>query len=162
MGDALAMSLMKMRGFEPDQFALLHPGGQLGKRLLLTVSDVMRSGDRNPVVRTEDSVRHMLYEITSKLSGAVSVVDESGYLKGLVTDYDIRRVLEEGLDFFSLTIPEIMNSDPVHFWSDDNIANVLTMMEDRSKPILVAPVLDRNSKKAVGFIHLHDLVALGL
>ena len=95
VGDALAMAMMKMRGFQPDHFALLHPGGQLGRRLLLNVEDIMRSGKDNPVVNIKQSVQNMLYEITSKLSGAVSIIDDQGSLLGLVTDYDIRRVLEQ-------------------------------------------------------------------
>ena len=94
VGDALAMVLMKMRDFQPDDFAFNHPGGQLGKRLLLTVGDLMRSGEANPVVRESEDVRFMLAEITRQRAGAISVIDDGRRLLGLVTDYDVRRVLE--------------------------------------------------------------------
>lgn len=161
VGDALAMTLMKLRGFKPDDFALNHPGGQLGKRLLLTVRDVMRAGADNPVIHLETPPRQMLYEITNKRAGAVTVVDEKGRLAGLVTDYDIRRVLESGKDFFSLTVQEIMNPKPECVFDDQNAFFALEMMEKREKPISVLPVLNRQ-EQVVGMVHLHDLVARGL
>src|SRR5207302_10754378 len=85
--DALAMPLMKLRNFQPEDFARFHPGGQLGKRLLLTVRDLMRTGHRNPVVRITASMIDLFSEITEKHLGAVSVVDDTGTLVGLVTDY---------------------------------------------------------------------------
>ena len=162
VGDALAMALMKMRGFKPEHFALFHPGGQLGKRLLMTVSDIMRSGETNPVVNFKDSVRDMLYEITSKRSGAVSVVDDEGGLLGLITDFDVRKVLEKGGDVFSLSITDIMNKNPTYTRSDEKASNVLELMENREKPFMVMPVLDRHTDEVVGMIHIHDLVAKGL
>ena len=162
VGDALAMALMKMRGFQPSHFALLHPGGQLGKRLIMTVADIMRSGENNPVVKVNGTIREMLYEITGKLSGAVSVVDEEGRLIGLVTDHDIRNVLEQGKDLFSLSIAEIMNENPTHISSDAMAIEALDLMENRDVPFMVLPVLEQNSKVVVGIIHLHDLVAQGL
>ncbi|MDH3771201.1 MAG: KpsF/GutQ family sugar-phosphate isomerase, partial [Nitrospirota bacterium] len=96
LGDAIAMALMKLRKFQPDDFALFHPGGQLGKRLLLTVDDCMRKGDANPVIDLSQSIRTMLFEMTSKRAGAVSVIDDQSRLLGIITDFDIRRTLEEG------------------------------------------------------------------
>ena len=162
VGDALAMALMKMRGFQPSHFALLHPGGQLGKRLIMTVADIMRSGENNPVVKVNGTIREMLYEITGKLSGAVSVVDEEGRLIGLVTDHDIRNVLEQGKDLFSLNIADIMNENPTHISSGAMAVEALDLMENRDVPFMVLPVLEQNSKVVVGIIHLHDLVAQGL
>ena len=162
VGDALAMALMKMRGFKPEDFAILHPGGQLGRRLIMTVADIMRSGDANPTVNVEDTVRSMLYEITGKLCGAVSITDGEGRLLGLVTDYDVRRSLEQGKDIFSLGIVDIMNKNPIHICSDEKAVAALGLMEDRETPFLVLPVLDRHSGIVVGMVHLHDLVAKGL
>jgi arabinose-5-phosphate isomerase len=162
VGDALAVALMKMRGFQPEHFALLHPGGQLGKRLTLTVADIMRSGENNPVVKINGTVNDMLYEITGKLSGAVSVVDDSGQLLGLVTDHDIRGVLEQGKDLFSLGIADIMNSNPTYIRSEEMATEALDLMENRETPFMVLPVLDQQSNKVVGIIHLHDLVTQGL
>jgi arabinose-5-phosphate isomerase len=162
VGDALAMALMKMRGFQPSQFALLHPGGQLGKRLTMTVADIMRSGENNPVVKVNGTIREMLYEITGKLSGAVSVADDEGRLIGLVTDHDIRNALEQGKDLFSLSITDVMNENPTHISSDAMAIEALDLMENRDVPFMVLPVLEQSSKVVVGMVHLHDLVAQGL
>lgn len=162
VGDALAMALMKSRDFKPEDFALFHPAGQLGKRLLLVVADIMRSGKDNPVINIKDTVHKMLYEITNKRCGAVSVIDSEGNLLGLVTDYDIRRVLEQGLNLFLLSIQDIMNPNPTYVFSDEKAVKTLNIMESREKPFLVLPVLERSNNKIAGMIHLHDLVAKGL
>ena len=161
-GDALAMALMKLHGFQAENFALVHPGGQLGKRLITTVADIMRSGEKNPVVNVGDTVPNMLYEITRKMTGAVSVVDDKGELLGLVTDRDIRKVLEEGGNLFSLGIADIMNANPVFVRTDSMATEALAVMEDRESPFLVLPVLEQDQENVVGMIHIHDLVALGL
>lgn len=161
VGDALAVVLMKLRDFKSEDFALYHPGGQLGRRLLLTVSDIMRSGEANPIIHVTAGLREMLCQITSKRAGAVSVVDEAENLLGLVTDYDIRRVLEEGGDVLSMTIAEVMNKKPTFVYADDKAIHALEIMEEREKPFLVLPVLNRFDK-VVGMIHLHDLAARGL
>jgi arabinose-5-phosphate isomerase len=161
LGDALAMALMKLRNFQPDDFALFHPGGQLGKRLLLTVGDCMRKGEANPVIDLSQSIRTMLFEMTSKRAGAVTVIDDQHRLLGLITDFDIRRVLEEGQDLFSLKIPEVMNSKPNWVYEDEKAIIALEFMEKREKPISVVPVLDRQ-EKIVGMVHLHDLVSRGI
>lgn len=162
VGDALAMTLMKMSGFQPENYALSHPGGQLGRRLLLRVADIMRSGDNNPTLHLDESVQQMLYEITNKRSGAVSIVDDTGQLLGLVTDHDIRQVLEESRDIFSLKISAIMNETPTYVYSDDKAIIALERMENRDKPFMVLPVLERTKNTVVGMVHLHDLVSAGL
>ena len=161
VGDALAVALMKLRGFRPDDFAINHPGGQLGKRLLLTVGDLMRSGEANPVVHGTRDVRFMLTEMTRQRAGAVSIIDDERRLLGLVTDYDVRRVLEAQKDVFGLTIQDIMNAAPEFVFEDENAYAALEKMEKREKPISVLPVLNRQ-ERVVGMIHLHDLVARGL
>ncbi len=161
LGDAIAMTLMKLRNFQPNDFALYHPGGQLGKRLLLTVGDMMRSGKDNSVISITSDVKSMLCEITSKHAGAVSVVDDTNRLLGFVTDFDIRRALESGRDLFALTIQEIMNPTPSSIYEDEMAIAALELMERRERPISVLPVLSR-TEKVVGMIHLHDLVAKGL
>ncbi len=104
----------------------------------------------------------MLYEISNKRCGAVSVINDQGRLLGLVTDYDVRKRLEEDGDFFSLFITDIMNSNPSYVNSDDKAIRALEVMRGRERPFLVLPVLDRLSSQVVGMIHLHDLVAKGL
>jgi arabinose-5-phosphate isomerase len=162
VGDALAVALMKLRDFRPENFALYHPAGQLGKRLLLTVGDVMRSGAENPVIHVQSTTRDMLLEMTSKRVGATSVVDDAGSLLGLVTDYDVRRVLEQAQDLFSMKIVDVMNRAPSYTFSDEKAVAALELMENREKPFLLLPVLNRETRKVVGMIHLHDLFARGL
>ncbi len=161
VGDALAVTLMKLRGFRSDDFAVNHPGGQLGKRLLLTVGDLMRSGEDNPVVHVAKDVRFMLTEMTRQRAGAVSIIEDEHRLLGLVTDYDVRRVLEAQKDVFALAIQDIMNAAPEFVYEDDNAYAALEKMEKRTKPISVLPVLNRETQ-VVGMIHLHDLIARGL
>ena len=161
VGDAIAMALMKLRGFKSEDFALFHPGGQLGRRLLLKVGDIMRKGTANPTVVVGAAMHDMFCEMTAKRAGAVSVVDETGGFLGLVTDYDIRKVLEQGRNILDMTIPDLMNKTPTHVAPDMKAIDALELMEKRDKPFVVLPVLDAH-RKAVGMIHLHDLVALGL
>jgi len=161
VGDALAMALMKLRNFQPEEFALYHPGGQLGKRLLLTVRDLMRTGARNPVVKLTATVQVLFTELTAKHLGAVSVVDDAGRLAGFVTDYDIRRVIGEGKNIFSMSIRDIMNPNPVRVNVDEKAFQALKIMEEREKPLAVLPVVDAGSVVR-GMIHLHDLIDKGL
>jgi arabinose-5-phosphate isomerase len=162
VGDALAVALMKLRDFRPEHFALYHPGGQLGKRLLLTVGDIMRSGADAPMILVDASTRAMLLEMTSKRMGATSVIDDQGQLLGLVTDYDVRHVLERGLDLFSMAIVDVMNPRPSFIFSDEKATVAVEQMENREKPFLLLPVLSRETRKVVGMIHLHDIFARGL
>lgn len=161
VGDALAIALMKLKGFDRGKFALLHPGGQLGKRLTLTVADVMHSGSDNPVIRMDAPISRMLIEITRHHAGAVSVVDSKGRLKGLVTDYDLRKVLERGEDIRTKAIPQIMNPKPTCARPDQLAAEALDLMLNRKKPFAVLPVVD-GKRRAVGMVHLHDLRRNGL
>jgi arabinose-5-phosphate isomerase len=161
LGDALAMALMKLRNFQPADFALFHPGGQLGKRLVLTVGNLMRTGEGNAVIRLSHTIKAMLCEMTSKRAGAVSVVDTDDRLLGLITDFDIRQVLEGGQDLFALTIEEVMNPKPSWVYDDEKAVEALQFMEKREKPISVLPVLDRQ-EKVIGMIHIHDLISRGL
>jgi arabinose-5-phosphate isomerase len=100
--------------------------------------------------------------MTTKRMGATSVVDAAGELRGLVTDYDVRRVLEQGADLFSMRVVDVMNHRPSHIFADDKAMVALEHMENREKPFLLLPVLNRETRKVVGMIHLHDLFARGL
>lgn len=160
-GDALAVAVMKVRGFGRDAFALNHPGGRLGRRLTLKVSDIMRSGEENPVVAADVSAGAMLIELTRKRAGAVSVVDRRGRLLGLITDYDIRRCLEKGLDIRRLPVSRIMNRRPTTIAPGALAARAIQVMEERRTPFNVLPVVDAR-RRAVGMIQIHDLRARGL
>lgn len=160
-GDALAIALMSVRGYGRDHFALNHPAGRLGRRLTLKVSDIMRGGEDNPVVRAGATAQEMLVEMTRKRTGAVSVVDRRGRLVGLVTDYDIRRCLEKGLDIRKLPVERIMNSRPTTVRPAALAARAVEIMEGRKNPFNVLPVTD-SLGRAVGMIQIHDLRARGL
>ncbi len=161
VGDALAVALMKLRNFKAEEFARNHPGGRLGRRLTLKVSDIMRSGEDNPVVRLDDSASHMLVAITRLRAGAVSIVDSRGRLAGLVTDYDIRRALEKGRNILSMRIGRIMNPRPMAISAHELAAKAVDLMENRRNPFNVLPVVDRR-RRPVGMVQIHDLRARGL
>lgn len=161
VGDALAVALMRVRGFGASRFAQNHPAGQLGRRLNLTVADAMRGGAQNPVVRAADTFRHMLIEITRKHAGAVSVADGRGRFLGLVADYDVRRALERGLDPRRLSIADIMNPRPTTVRPDALAADAAALMKDRKTPLSVLPVVDAR-RRPVGMLLVHDLRAYGL
>ncbi len=161
VGDAIAVALMKLKNVSAEDFARHHPGGQLGKRLLLTVEDVMRHRGDRPVIHLRASVKEMLVAITAFHLGAICVTDEHEKLLGLVTDYDIRKMLETGRDIFALKISEIMNSAPEVAYSADRAIDALEKVRSRAKPIAVLPVLSPD-QRILGIVHLHDLIAAGL
>lgn len=161
VGDALAITLMKGNEISEADFARHHPGGQIGRRLLLTVEDVMRKGDENPIIGEDATIKEMLIEMTAFCVGAISVVDVGESLVGLVTDYDVRRVLESDRPVFDLSISDVMNDSPETVEQDMKAASALEKMRVRTKPTAVLPVVDHEGK-AVGMIHLHDLIAAGL
>jgi arabinose-5-phosphate isomerase len=161
VGDAIAVTLMKIKNVSADDFARHHPGGQLGRRLLLTVEDVMRKGDENPIISVERPVKEMFVKITAFRVGAISVIGKKGELLGLVTDYDIRKALESDRDINSLSIREMMNPAPAFVFNDERALDAFESMKRRDKPTAVLPVVDRN-RRVVGMVHLHDLISAGL
>jgi arabinose-5-phosphate isomerase len=161
VGDAIAVTLMKMKNIGPADFARHHPGGQLGRRLLLTIGDVMRKGDDNPIISYEQPVEEMIVQMTAFLVGAISVVNRRGELLGLVTDYDIRKALASRKGISSMKITDIMNPSPIVVHSDQMAVEALELMRSRKKPITVLPVLN-GKKKVIGMVHIHNLIAAGL
>ena len=162
MGDALAVALLTERKFTPENFALFHPGGALGRKLLLTVEDVMHAGEDNPVVTIEQTVKEALFVITDKGLGVTNIVDDKGYLLGIITDGDIRRGLERGYEFLDKTVDTIMTKTPRTIAPDKLAAQALNMMEKNyPRPITVLPVVDANNC-SIGIIHLTDLLRQGV
>jgi arabinose-5-phosphate isomerase len=161
LGDAMAVALMKMREFDLADYALLHPGGQIGKRLTMMVSDVMLKGSNNPIINISESVKNCISEISRKLAGAVSVVDNDGKIMGLVADYDIRKHIENEENIFSLEIKDIMNPNPIFIFEDEKAFSALKTMQEREKPITILSVLNRKNI-VVGMLRMHDLVKEGL
>ena len=162
VGDALAAALMNLKGFTREDFGEFHPSGNLGARLLLTTENVMRLGEANPTIKVNSSIPDLLFVISNKLCGAVSVVDDAGLLLGLVTDFDIRKNLEQFQDVFSLTIENIMNTNPVFVYSDILALEAKRVMSERDRPVVVLPVLNRQSNMVTGMLHIQDLVSIGL
>jgi len=161
VGDAIAVALMKLKNISAEDFARHHPGGQLGKRLLLTVEDVMRQEGEKPAIHVDASVKEMLVAITAFHVGAICIIDAQEGLLGLVTDYDVRKMLEKGQDIFAMKVSDIMNPSPDVALGTDRAIDALERMRSRSKPIAVLPVLNPDHR-VLGIIHLHDLIAAGL
>ena len=162
LGDALAVVLMAARKFTADDFAVFHPGGALGRKLLMKVANVMHGEEENPTVTVDQSVKEALFVITDKGLGATSVVDAEGKLVGLITDGDIRRGLEKGLDFLTHNVGELMTKQPQTITAEKLAAEALRMMEQhRPKPITVLPVVDKDGR-SVGLVHVTDLLRQGI
>lgn len=159
MGDALSVALLKLRGFSEADFAMLHPGGSLGKRLSLKISEIMYKGDHVPVVTESTSLKESILEITSKRLGSTCVVNDSGKLSGFITDGDLRRLLEKNLPINNLTAKDVMTANPKRISQDVLASFALQTME--SFKITSLPVVD-DDDKPIGIVHLHDLVNLGL
>lgn len=161
VGDALAVVLLEKRDFKPEDFAFLHPGGHLGKKLLLKVDDVMHSGEENPVIFEENSMKDAIIEITSKRLGATSVVNDKGTLAGIITDGDLRRAIEKYDNLLEKRVEEIMTKKPIAIESEKLAAEAVHIMEDRPSQIMVLPVIDKE-KRPIGMLRIHDLVKEGV
>lgn len=161
MGDALAVALLIERGFRPEDFALFHPGGSLGKKLLLTVGDLMHGGDSLPLVAADTPMSDALFVITSKGLGVTGVVDAGGDLLGVITDGDLRRSLSRGVAILELRASELMSRNPKRILRGDLAAKALQRMEQYSITSLFVFEGD-DEQKPVGVVHLHDLLKAGL
>lgn len=168
MGDALAVVLLERRGFQADDFALRHPSGALGKRLLLRVGDVMKT-ELNPVISQEQRFEEAITQITTHKRGAVSVVDEAGQLVGIVTDGDLRRIFQRAAangqqsvaEVLAQPVKSLMTSKPLSATPQMLAAKAVSLMEDGPFKVFVLPVLDEQNRP-VAMIHLHDLVSAGV
>jgi arabinose-5-phosphate isomerase len=160
MGDALAVVLLEKKEFREQDFALRHPGGILGRKLILKVKDLMKMGDEIPLVREETPMKEALFEITSKRLGVTGVVDGAGRLVGVITDGDLRRGLEKKGDIFGLKAAELMTRGPKAIAAEMLAAEAVAVMEQF--PITSLFILDQQSKKPIGVIHLHDIIKAGV
>ena len=156
MGDAIAVALLKMRGFTAEDFAKFHPGGALGKRLYLTVGDVcIKNGV--PHVKPNDIMTQAIIEISEKMLGAAAVIDNDK-LVGIVTDGDLRRMLMKHPNIEAVHVNEIMTKNPTTIEKSAHVADALNIMQ--SKEISVLPVMEKG--KYVGMIHIHDIIKEGI
>ncbi|MGI9235494.1 MAG: KpsF/GutQ family sugar-phosphate isomerase [Woeseiaceae bacterium] len=159
MGDALAVALLKKRGFTAEDFARSHPSGNLGKRLLLRVSDVMRVGDRIPAVRTDVTLRDALFEMTDKGLGMTAIVDSEYTIRGIYTDGDLRRTLDTGADVRTTLIRDVMHTNCKTTTADVLAAEALHMLEENKiTSLLVAD----DDGTLIGALNIHDLFREGL
>lgn len=155
LGDAIAVALLERRGFSPDDFRLLHPGGQLGSRLTMA-ADVMRSGDEMPLVDLDTPMTKTIIEMTAKRFGCVGVLSKAGKLAGVITDGDLRRHMEN--DILAMTAAEVMTPDPKAVSENILTAQVLAMMNENQITTYFVVAED----KPVGIIHIHDVLRKGL
>jgi arabinose-5-phosphate isomerase len=161
MGDALAVALLLKRGFRAEDFALFHPGGALGKKLILRVEELMHTGTAVPLVPADTLMKEALFVITSKGLGITGVTDKKGDLIGVITDGDLRRALEKGMDIFNCSASDLMTKGPKRIKRNELAARALQQMEEYSITSLF--VFDENgSGSPVGVIHLHDLLKAGI
>lgn len=156
LGDALAVALLEARGFSRDDFALSHPGGSLGRRLLTHVSDVMRQGDEVPRSKPDDSVGDAVLEITRKRLGMTTITDTDGKLLGIFTDGDLRRMIESGQDWRNLKVSDVMTRKPRTIAAHRLAAEAVRIME--SAHINQLAVVDSDNR-VVGALNMHDLFA---
>lgn len=159
MCDALAVCLLELKGFKEKDFAFFHPGGSLGKRLLLKVEDIMRYGQANPVVSEDKKVSEVLLKITQARAGSATVIDKRGRLKGIFTDGDLRRHLEKDENLTLRKIKEVMTENPTVVDKEMLAAEAMRILEE--KKIDEIPVVDKD-RRPVGLLDVQDLLKAGL
>ncbi len=158
MGDALAVALLNRKKFRAEDFRKNHPGGSLGERLKVAISEVMLSGDRVPVVTEGSSMVAAVAELNNKSLGAVFVIDQSGILLGIITDGDIRRMLSSGKNIMDVSLDQSMTQHPVMIASSLLAADALSLMQQHEITVLAVV---NNDRKLLGILHLHDLLGKG-
>jgi arabinose-5-phosphate isomerase len=159
MGDALAVALLTEKRFRPEDFAFLHPGGALGRRLNLRVEEIMHTGDDIPAVAPDAPMREIIMEMTRKRLGAACIVDTNGSLTGIFTDGDLRRAFERRVDFTKITAGQIAIHAPKTIEPAALVTRAINIMESHN--IFVLPVVDGGGK-LLGIVHLHDLLKSGI
>lgn len=159
MGDALAIALLETRGFTTEDFARSHPGGALGKRLLLHIDDLMRTGDAIPIVKGNSMLSEALVEMSRKRMGMTIIVNNDGVLIGIFTDGDLRRVLDKNLDVHTTKVSSVMTTNCKTIGLGMLAAEAVHIMEQHQ--IMTLIVLDKNHVP-IGAIHMHDLLKSGL
>ena len=159
MGDSLAMGLLEKRGFKSDDFALNHPGGSLGRQLLVTVADVMHAGDTIPTVTEDTDIYAVLTEMSRKRLGTTLVVNDRGQMMGIITDGDLRRLMESKRDIATVSAADLMSKNPKTVQKDDMATKALQLMEEYS---ITCIAVSEDGKQIDGMVHLHDLLRSGI
>ncbi|MCW7549470.1 arabinose-5-phosphate isomerase KdsD [Photorhabdus sp. P32] len=158
MGDALAVALLQARGFTAEDFALSHPGGTLGRKLLLLVSDLMNTGNDIPKVNRDASLREALLEITRQKLGMTVICDENMYIDGIFTDGDLRRVFDMGVDLYNVKISDVMTTGGIRIKPNALAVDALNLMQSHH----ITSLLVAEENKLLGVLHMHDLLQAGV
>jgi arabinose-5-phosphate isomerase len=158
LGDALSLCVLKERGFNEEQFAFLHPAGEIGKRFI-KVRELMRTGERNPLIKEGATVKEALFKITSCRAGAVNVIDDQGRLSGIFTDGDLRRWISRDPGILQARIKDVMTKDPIVITPDEYAWRAAEIISE--KKIDEVPVVDKN-RIPIGMLDIQDLLELGL
>ena len=156
IGDALAAALVQARDFTKEEFATYHPGGQLGRNLLMTVGDVMHAADRVACAQADETLREVVIRMTRFPLGGACVVDADQCLLGIITDGDIRRLLSQEGDILSLKVGDCMTTAPISTQPAMPLGDAVRIMEDRSSQISVLPVVADQGDALIGLLRLHD------
>ena len=160
LGDALAMALLDKRGFKEEDFAVLHPSGSLGKKLLIQVDDLMHIGSNIPIINKDAPLKDVIMEISSKKLGMAIVVNQDDKVLGIITDGDLRRLMEKKeKDIFKTTAEEMMSTNPKTIEKNALAARALQIMEKHS---ITSLIITNGSKGPTGIIHLHDILKAGV
>jgi len=158
MGDALAVALLEARGFTAEDFAFSHPGGALGRKLLLKVDDIMHSGNAIPRVQIDTPITDALMVMTEKGLGLTTVCDENDALIGVLTDGDLRRGLDRKLDIYSAKTADLMSRNPTTISRNTLAAEALGIMETQK----ITAIIVRDNNKVSGVVHMHDILRAGV
>ncbi|MBW7981635.1 arabinose-5-phosphate isomerase KdsD [Enterobacillus tribolii] len=158
MGDALAVAMLQARGFTAEDFALSHPGGALGRKLLLRVSDIMHSGDEIPHVSPDASLRDALLEITRKNLGLTVICDDLMKIKGIFTDGDLRRIFDMGIDLNNAKIADVMTGGGIRVRPETLAVDALNLMQSRH----ITSLLVADGDLLIGVVHMHDMLRAGV
>lgn len=159
MGDALAIALLESRGFTAEDFAFSHPGGALGRKLLLKVSDIMHQDQEVPKVTPESPLQNALLEMTEKGFGMTTIVDKQGRLLGVFTDGDLRRAIDSNVNLSSALIKDVMSANPKTINQNILAAEALNIMQQSS---ITAVIVENEKKQPVGVVHMHDILRAGV
>ncbi|MDP5205663.1 CBS domain-containing protein, partial [Alishewanella sp. SMS9] len=159
MGDALAVAVLDIRGFSADDFALSHPGGSLGRKLLLRLEDLMHKENLVPIVPQEASIKDALLEISRKGLGMTTVVDAQGRLAGLFTDGDLRRILDQRIDIHSTSIAKVMTVNCITVKAEMLAAEALNIMQQRK---INGLIIVNEQREPIGAMNMHDLLRAGV
>lgn len=159
MGDALAMAVLDLRGFREEDFALNHPGGSLGRKLLMTVNDLMHAGDEVPTVLEDANIYDVIQEMSQKRLGTTLVVAPNGDLKGIITDGDLRRLIEKKKDISGTVAGDLMGTSPRCIKMDHLAEKAVQIMEEHS---ITSLVVSEDGKRIAGILHLQDLLKAGI